>query len=343
MTNTILASTLGILWQILRAEEVDPDSLFREMGVDPVLITDSRTRVLEMTTRALWQRAIDAAGNDCLGIKAGLYWHPSQLGALGGAWLSSSTLRTGLERIARFLRMINDNLEVRLEETPAGFVYTPFFKTTAGKLSFEDDLHLSMLIEMCRTNYGRQLNPVAVNFTHPKPKCAGEYFTYFRSPVEFDAGKSSLILPMNVIDQPLMSDNPMLAELNDQMMIEYLVQLDQKQLTERVKALIIDQLPSGGACIQNTADLLTLSIRTLERRLKDEDSSFTTLLEEIRRDLAYKYLRKDTNNLMEITFLLGYSEESAFSRAFKRWSGQSPNDYRKTAISEALHNPAQLH
>lgn len=331
MPYTVLAPTTGILWRTLIAEGVDPAPLFREMGVDPELMKEPRARVRQKAVRNLWRRAIDVTGDDCLDVKAAKHWHPSQLGALGYAWLASSTLRTALHRVSRYLRVINDNRQVLLEETPAGFVYTLSPSDGSDKLPVDHHVHLAVLIELCRANYGAQLNPLAVAFTHAEPNCAGEYFSHFRCPLEFGAEQNSLTLPMNAIDVPLPGNNPMLAKFSDQVMTEYLAHLDRAQFTEWVKALIIDQLPSGGGHRQKVADIMNLSPRTLQRRLKDEGANFTNLLDEVRRDLAGKYVRDDTLDLMEITFLLGFSEESAFSRAFKRWTGWSPSDYRENS------------
>ena len=114
-------------------------------------------------------------------------------------------------------------------------------------------------------------------------------------------------------------------------MIEYLAKLDQDHITQKVKATIIDQLPSGSATDEIVARALYMSSRKLQRQLQRAGTTFNTLLNEIRQDLAQKYLREEDTSMTEIAFLLGFSESSAFSRAFKRWVGVSPSEYRKTA------------
>ena len=330
MPHTVLAPTMGILWRTLKATGHDPAHLFRQMSVDPELIKDSHARIREETVIDLWQRAIELTGDNCLAIKTAKHWHPSQLGAMGYAWLASSTLRTALNRIARYIRVINDNRKVVLEEAEEGFIY---------RLQLQDgidiampaiyfNLHLAVLIELCRTNYGEQLDPLAVTLTHSEPNCVEAYSAHFRCPVTFDADENSLTLPIEAIDRPLLGNNPMLATLSDQVMIEQLASLDRAKLTEQVKAVIIEQLPSGKIHINKVAGVLAISPRTLQRRLKSEGTSFALLLEEARRELAIEYVRKKSPfTLCEIAFLLGFSEESAFSRAFKRWTGLSPSRY----------------
>ena len=307
----------------------DPEPLFRQMGVDPELIADPNTRLQEETVIKLWSRAIELTGDECLGIKAGQHWHPSSLGALSYAWLASSTLRAALNRVARYIRMIDDTKSVVLKEAAEGFVYTPLTEAGIETFPAEDDLHLAVLINSCRFNYGENLNPVSVAFSHAQPDCSGEYFNHFRCPVEFGAENSSLVLPLEVIDKPLQGKNPAMARLCDKVMVQYLHEMDDAHFRVRIKSMIVDHLPSGDIHIGKIADSLCISTRTLQRRLDDEGTSFAKLLTEARRELASKYIMDGSMPLYQVSFLLGFSEISAFSRAFKGWTGMSPSDYVK--------------
>ena len=184
---------------------------------------------------------------------------------------------------------------------------------------------------MCRMNYIEDLAPVLVTLVHSMPACSPKFFEYFRSPVLFEAPTYSITLPIEAVDRILTGSNPQLAELNDQVMIEYLAKLDQNHITLKVKAAIIDQLPSGSVTDETVARALYMSSRKLQRQLQRAGTSFNNLLNEIRQDLAQKYLREEDTSMTEIAFLLGFSESSAFSRAFKRWMGVTPSQYRKAA------------
>jgi AraC-like DNA-binding protein len=180
-------------------------------------------------------------------------------------------------------------------------------------------------------NYIEDLAPVSVTLTHPKPSCSPRFFEYFRSPVLFEAPTYSLTLPIIAVDKILPGSNPQLAELNDQVMIQYLAKLDQNHISQKVKAVIIDQLPSGSVTDETVARALYMSSRKLQRLLQSAGTTFNTILNEIRQDLAQNYLNEEENSMTEIAFLLGFSESSAFSRAFKRWMGVSPAKYRKAS------------
>ena len=128
----------------------------------------------------------------------------------------------------------------------------------------------------------------------------------------------------------LASANPELARINDQVVVDYLARFDRDSIAMQVRSKIIHQLPDGIPSQEAIADTLHVSLRSLQRRLKEEDTSFRDLLEETRQQLARQYLRDGRRSIGEITYLLGFTEPSNFTRAFKRWTGKSPAQYRAT-------------
>ena len=329
MYATNNASLLMGVWNILESYGIDPEILFREIGMNPELMKRPGGRYRLDSIDNLWRKASKIIDDPCFGLKAAEFWHPSNFGALGYAMLASNTLRTALERVDRYHRFLSDERFIKLNETEEGLTYTLIFSHEKLDIPARSDAILAVTMSMCRMNYIEDLAPVSVTLTHPKPSCSAKFYEYFRSPVVFEAPANSLTLPIEAVDKSLPGSNPQLAELNDQVMIEYLAQLDQDQITEKVKAVIVDQLPSGNVTDENAAQALYMSSRNLQRQLQSAGTTFNTLLNEIRQDLAQKYLRDQDTSMTEIAFLLGFSESSAFSRAFKRWIGVSPTQYRQ--------------
>ena len=329
MFATNNASLLMGAWNILKSYGIDPELLFRKTGLNPELMRRPEGRYRLDSIDNLWRKASEIIDDPCFGLKAAEYWHPSNFGALGYAMLASNTLRTALERVDRYHRFLSDERFINLIETEEGLTYTLTFSHEKRDIPARNDAILAVTMSMCRTNYIEDLAPVSVTFTHPKPSCSAKFYEYFRSPVVFEAPTNSLTLPIEAVDKSLPGSNPQLAELNDQVMIEYLAQLDHDRIAEKVKAVIIDQLPSGNVTDENVAQALYMSSRNLQRQLQSAGTTFNTLLNEIRQDLAQKYLRDQDTSMTEIAFLLGFSESSAFSRAFKRWIGVSPTQYRQ--------------
>jgi AraC-like DNA-binding protein len=329
MPPTTLASTANILWNTIESYGKDPDPLFRELCIDPHLMRDPNARYPYKKIVALWTRTAELIDDPCLGLKAVQFWHPSYLYALGYAWLASTTLRTALERLARYKRVVTQVLDFRLEQLDDGLSLSMEYQSDVRSLPVQIDFGLAMITSMCRINYGEDLNPVSVSFIHSAPSSSGDYFTFFRCPAQFDAPADRLTLPLDAVDKRLPSSNPQLAQLHDQIMIRYLAQFDKDDIISRTKAAIIDQLPSGSVSDASVAHALYTNVRTFQRQLRKEGTTFKTLMNDIRRELAEQYIRDSTMSLNEISFLLGFSEISSFSRAFKRWTGEPPSAYRR--------------
>ncbi len=325
-----LATATNILWKLIEANGHDPEALYRDVGIDPGLLNKPGARVPSALVNRIWAKATEIIDDPCFSMKAHKYWHPSYLHALGYAWLASHTLREAINRFVRYLRVVSEKPFLKLKEDPDGFTLIFGFEHLGMRIPAQIDLGMALAIHMCRLNYGEDLKPIAVNVAHAEPSCAEEYFALFKAPVQFSADRDSMMLSFADVDKYLIGANPQLARLNDQVMIEYLAKLDKDNIVDRVTAVIIDMLPSGGVADEKVAEQLNMSVRSLQRRLKEARTTFRTLLEAVRKDLAATYVRDPDIELGEVAFLLGFSDQSAFSRAFKRWTGCPPSEARKS-------------
>ena len=153
----------------------------------------------------------------------------------------------------------------------------------------------------------------------------------FGPSIEYGTSDNRLCFDGEVLNRPLITANPELARINDQTVMDYLARFDRGSITMQVRARIIEQLPDGMPKQENIADTLHVSVRSLQRRLKEEETSFKDLLEDTCQSLAQQYLRESRRSIGEITYLLGFSEPSNFTRAFKRWTGKTPAEFRTDA------------
>jgi len=330
MTASNLLAPSDILWKLIKDSGQDPEPLFDRAGISYDSIKTAGTRIPFKVLDRLWQEASEKIDNPCFGLRAAEYWHPAHMHALGYAWLASRTLREALNRFERYSRIISETLELVLEDSAAGLAVIIKPTPDIAPRPHRVDTLFACLMEMCRMNFGSRLNPTAVALTRERPPCYQVYQDTFRAPVEFGAERDSLTLPHDALDQSLISDNPQMALVHDKIMIDYLAKLKKSNLVHRVKAAIIDRLPSGEASQQEVAPMVNLSVRSLQRTLKTLETSFQKLLDETRNELAHSYIRDMETDLTEIAFMLGFSEHSAFSRAFKRWTGKSPKQTRET-------------
>jgi AraC-like DNA-binding protein len=328
MNACSLLAVTDILWQLLESNNHDPAPLFAKAGISRDAIKTAGLRVPFRVVDDLWREASRVIDDPCFGLRASEFWHPSQMHALGYAWLSSHTLREALNRYKRYNRIISPAAEITLEDNDQGLALivkpTPQIAPRPNRI----DAFFTCIMKMCRMNYGKNLNPVRMSLTRKKPSCFHVYQEVFKAPVVFEADQNSLILPSDAVDRRLISDNPQLALIHDKIMIDYLANLEKSDTVNQVKAAIIDRLPSGEIAQQDVAPLVNMSVRSLQRRLKTLGTSFQKLLDLTRRELAQNYIRDMETDLSEIAFMLGFSEHSAFSRAFKRWTGRSPKETR---------------
>jgi len=325
-----LATATNILWKLVEANGHDPEALYLDVGIDPDLRNKPGARIPYPLVNRLWAKATEIIDDPCFGLMAHKYWHPSYFHALGYAWLASHTLRDALNRFVRYLRIVSEKIFLKLEEDPDGLTLALSYELLGMRVPAQIDMGMAMSIHICRLNFGEDLKPVAVSLMHAEPPCAEEYFALFKAPVRFSADRDSMTFSFPNVDRYLMGANPQLARLNDQVMIEYLAKLNKDDIINRVTAAIVDMLPSGGVADEKVAETLNMSVRSLQRRLKEVDTTFRTILDVVRKDLSSTYVRDPDIELAEVAFLLGFSDQSAFSRAFKRWTGNPPSEVRKS-------------
>ena len=135
------------------------------------------------------------------------------------------------------------------------------------------------------------------------------------------------------MEAPLATGNETLAQLHDQFAGEYLARFEQTRVTHQARQVLCRLLPQGEPKRQAVASALRMSTRTLQRRLQDENTSFQQLLDETRRELAMQFLRQKRMTLLEIAYLLGFADPSNFFRAFKRWFGMPPGQFREQLMA----------
>jgi AraC-like DNA-binding protein len=179
--------------------------------------------------------------------------------------------------------------------------------------------------------------PTSLAFEHDAPARTAEHERIFGCPVSFGADATSLELSSDDLARPTLGPDPELADLLHKQADAMVAKLGPPRgagaafapHTARVREALTSLLPTGDATIDNVASALGASPRSLQRRLGDEGATFQGVLDELRRELALAYLASDTHAIAEIALMLGFSDQSAFHRAFVRWTGRTPGDVRR--------------
>ncbi len=328
MTYTISTSVLKILYKLLEYHRQDADTIFASAGLSRTDLSNDRKRVNYQKAWQLWSEASHIIEDPCFGLKTANIFHPSDLNLLGYAWLSSPTLRAAFERLLRYQKMVSEFINLAIEETEEQFNVILDVQDISRVTMAQMDSGITILFHMCQSNFGHNLRPSAVYLAHPKPPCQQAYNDYFQCPVLFEQPVNKLCLPAEVVDTPLLNVLSNINLITDKTLLDYLDSMYKENTTSRVRQAISRLLPSE-VSIEKVSQLLHLTPRTLHRHLQAENTSFKTILDDLRFRLSKEYLQKNQYSITEIAFQLGFSDSSAFSRAFRQWSGESPSQFKK--------------
>jgi len=325
---TIFGPTLGTLWRTIEWYGIDPRVVISESDYTPGREGRAHFRLSFDAYDRLRTEAADLIGDPAIGLRSADHIHPSHFGALGYSWLASSSLLTGFRRLERYGRMFNDIETWQIEEGQDEVVMTLEISAPIRRPDEVADSFVAGLTALCRLNYGPQLNPDRVTLMRCTPDEPSPWFSFCRCPVDFGSDANRLALSMTKATKPLSGSDPQLAALHEEVIERYLANLDRGDVLGRARVEIIDQLPSGGLTEDSVAGALNMTKRTLHRRLREHGETFRSLLAGVRKSLVTGYLEDPDLTLTEIAFLLGYSDASSFSRAFRRWFGKSPSAAR---------------
>lgn len=321
-------------WALLIAKALDDrgyssEMLFRQVGLDPKMLYDPNARYPTDLLQKVWRAAVDLTEDNALGLKVASYWHPTTFHALGYSWMASGSLKEAMERAVRYSRVVTDVIRLHFDYVSGAYqLRFELPQLDKGPVPESSDAAAAVFVLMARLIYGKDLNPTLVTLPREKPKSIVEFSEFFQAPIEFEAPECSIFLFEDDVEKTLPTANTELAHANDKIVQDYLSHLDRTHVAMQLKSKMLDRLSSGSVTEQDMATMLNLSLRSLQRKLKDEGTSFKELLEDTRRELADQYIKNSRLSISEITFLLGFSEPSNFTRAFKRWNGLSPSEYR---------------
>jgi len=309
-----------------------------QAGLDLAALDDANARYAVTTTARLWRLAVETTGDPSCGLFISQFARETNFHALGYSVVASRSLKDAFERMVRYSRIVSDSVQFRLEEERT--LYRLVIEIPAGVVRPADeaiDAIASLIVRLARWLHDdRSLNPLAVALERPRPSPAEPFSAFFRVPVGFAAPTNYLEFAKAAVDGPLPSGNAELAQHNDAVVRSYLERVTDDRITSRVQAIVAERLPNGRPTQAAVARQLGMSLRSLQRRLEEERTSFKEILSATRRDLACSYVREANCSVTEVAFLLGFMDTSSFCRAFKRWTGLAPSRYRVGSGGEGV-------
>ena len=324
----MLNAWTATLLTALEARDIDAGALAAAAGIVPEMLADPARRVPLHRSSRLWQAAVDLTGDDAFGIEASRHARPGSFHALGPAFISSPNLRAALERAARFSRVTADVAQASTRIDGHDLVFVVGWRPGSERPAFEAvDAVLATIVRTARFLLGN-VSRSWVHLERPTPQRCERFESFFGCTVTFGAPETLLAFDRATAERPIPGGHDRLASASDALLATYIAGLESASVADQVRGVIVDALPMGEPDIGAVAAELAMSPRSLQRHLAAEDTSFRTVLAEVRRDLADALLDAGSS-VTETTHRLGFSEAAAFSRAYRRWTGMSPSRTRR--------------
>jgi AraC-like DNA-binding protein len=325
---TTLASWGLAIARALQARDRDPAPLFSRAGLDFEALRDPNARYPVSAIGRLWRLAVQETGDPALGLAVARHVTPTTFHALGFSLSSSTTLRDVFERLVRYFRLVSDAAVIRLEDRGESYRFA-VLETYGAPADEGVDALFACAVRLCRMLSDRQFAPLLVELRRPTPADPTPFSKCFRAPLAFGAAQNALTIDKRVCEQRLPGANPEAARVNDEVVAQALHRMQRSSCADRVRVLLVERLPSGEPSQREIARAVASSTRALQRRLAAEGTTYTQLVDETRRELALAYMSDTRYSLGEIAYLLGFSGGNNFARAFRRWTGKTPSEYRR--------------
>ena len=313
------------------AAGVPPRDLQRATGFDPAAAADPDARIsLELEER-LWNEAAHLSKDDEFGLHAAEAMRPGMFDVLDYVTRTAPTARAALERIARYNRLEHDVAVFSIIDAPDVTRVEHAFSVADVQCRHSAEFTLAALVVVGGQITGLPLRARAVEFRHAAPPTTREHARIFGAVPSFGARVNALELDPAALARPVPAADPMLSKVVERHAEALLAALPVQAGTtiERVRNLLAAALREGAASLAEIAEQLHMSERSLQRRLAEENATFDTVLDELRHSLSLRYLAERQIAISEVAYLVGYSEPSAFHRAFKRWTGSTPTELRR--------------
>ena len=307
------------------------EELARAAGFDLSLLDEADARAPATTMIRLWEEAGRLTGDDAFGLKVGTTSVTSGMPLAGRLIAASPTLGEGLARIMAYYRVFNDVHPTEVDATGNEVIVRVLTKAIPLVLPRHAiEFAFAWFVGVASLAVGERVRLGGVSFEHPAPADPVEHERVFGCPVTFGASECSFRADVALFERPTAAPDPYLVEILESHAQVLVAKLPARASTAaRVRAVVTELLSRGDASIELAAEALRASPRTLQRKLKEEGTSFSDLVDEIRCDLAKEELRSGTRSIAEIALRVGFSDQSTFHRAFVRWTGRTPGDFRR--------------
>ena len=329
-TCTIQARSIEKVINAAVARGVAEQSLWEAVDLDPSVVKDPDSRIPFAKLVALYEIGAQFTGDTNFGLHIGENVTVSTFDLLSYCALNSPTVGAAFGRLVRYNSIWTDGNFFKVETTDdtSAIVYQ-YVDTSIGEHRQDSEMTLAMITTLCRHCATPEFGPTSVEFQHAAPADPSKHGEVFKCPVNFSAAANRLSFPASFLSLPLPKADAGLCAVLDRHAEDLLVKYPPRDsVIDQVRNALANELCGGDPSLERIATDLNLTPRTLQRKLQELGTSYNDVLDQMRRQLSMRYLRDPRMAICEVAYMLGFSESSSFHRAFKRWTGVTPKEFR---------------
>ena len=318
---------IRMAYQAMQELDIDADLVLSRCGLDVEKIADKELRTPHAAQKMFWNTIQDVSQDPDIGLHLGEKVAPYRGQVIEYLFLSSSTFGEGLHRALNYQRLLSDAIQGHVGEDERGhFVYNEFI---GAPLRHLNEAVVGGLITFFKFVTEGAFQPTLICFNHDECAPAEEYRRIYGCEVLTGQQDARVYFDAKILELPSSHAEPELLRLHEKAASEYVARLEKQDLVGRVNRVIAELLESGNANLETVAAKLEMKPRLLRTRLSEAGTNFNQVLADYRCNLAKRLLSRTDESIDEIVYLTGFSEPSTFYRAFKRWVGLTPIEYRK--------------
>ncbi len=313
---------------------VETGDVFEALGLDAEGPVDPFRMV---ASQAYYEMFAELARRDpdgaTLPLRVGASMRCDDYGAFGFAWKTATTLAGSYDRAERFGRRLTTVSSYTVEPASDGaFIHLHRSGERTLGLRLSNEATIASIASISAEVARQPFRPLAVWFRHERPEGPPVHESHFGCPVHFAADRDALLVSAeSLAGRNRLSDRSLSAYFDEQLAAEIESRTSEAAFDQQVRQVVTQRLSDGVPTLTGVAEALGMGARTLQRRLAAQGQSFQAVVDAARRELAHQLLRDTEYSLAEVAFLTGFSEQSGFTRAFRRWSGETPRSYRLAA------------
>jgi AraC-like DNA-binding protein len=334
--STVAASLLIDVVGYLERQGVERAELLRLLAITPTKLYDAQARLPGSVMERLWVVGEQLTGDPDLGLHTAESHNPGALSVFGYLLWSCQTCRDALGRLARYAAFLNNGLRVRVSDEEGGRTVCRF-EAEPGLDNYIERSPRQVMEAMAtgtvialRRLSPSPVEPVGISFRHAAPESIREQLRVFGAGLRFGQNETSIVYASRDLGAILLSANAALLSVLEGQLQRMLAGFEANgPVSQRVAAVLARRMGDAPS-LNDVASELAMSVRTLQRELQANGVSYRKLIEDVKRDIAVQHLALPGVSVTEVSFMLGFSEPGAFTRAFRRWTGSAPTAYRAT-------------